>query len=76
MNELLFECYSIPKVAYGVDCLFSFDYNKVCGEIMTSLDFKEVMTSHVYHLAAISSYFMIQSGRHIVSGVSVTSPMY
>ena len=42
MNELLFECYSIPKVAYGVDCLFSFDYNKVSGEIMTSYDFQDV----------------------------------
>ena len=23
MSELLFECYHIPKVAYGVDALFS-----------------------------------------------------
>lgn len=26
MNELLFECYSVPMVSYGVDSLFSF-YN-------------------------------------------------
>lgn len=27
MNELLFECYSAPKVAYGIDSLFAFNYN-------------------------------------------------
>ena len=28
MSELLFECYSAPSVAYGVDALFSFHYNQ------------------------------------------------
>ncbi|KAK2116974.1 Actin- protein 5 [Saguinus oedipus] len=28
MSELLFECYRIPKVAYGIDSLFSFYHNK------------------------------------------------
>ncbi|XP_045151438.1 actin-related protein 5 [Echinops telfairi] len=28
MSELLFECYGIPKVAYGIDGLFSFYHNK------------------------------------------------
>jgi len=28
MNELLFECYSVPKVAYGIDCMFSYYQNK------------------------------------------------
>jgi actin-related protein 5 len=27
MNELLFECYSAPKVAYGIDSLFSYNHN-------------------------------------------------
>ncbi|CAK8694440.1 unnamed protein product [Clavelina lepadiformis] len=27
MSELLFECYCIPKLAYGIDCLFSNGYN-------------------------------------------------
>jgi len=27
MSEILFECYSAPKVAYGIDSLFSYDYN-------------------------------------------------
>ncbi|XP_012866077.1 PREDICTED: actin-related protein 5 [Dipodomys ordii] len=28
MSELLFECYRIPKVAYGIDGLFSFYHNR------------------------------------------------
>jgi actin-related protein 5 len=27
MNEVLFELYGVPKAAYGVDSLFSYDYN-------------------------------------------------
>ena len=27
MSELLFECFSAPSVAYGVDALFSYQYN-------------------------------------------------
>ncbi|KAH0564365.1 actin-related protein 5 [Cotesia glomerata] len=27
MAELLFECYSVPSIAYGVDCLFSYQHN-------------------------------------------------
>lgn len=29
MSELLFECYGVPRVAYGVDSLFSFYHNSV-----------------------------------------------
>lgn len=28
MSELLFECYDIPSVSYGIDSLFSFHHNK------------------------------------------------
>ncbi len=28
MSELLFECYNIPSVCYGIDGLFSYFYNK------------------------------------------------
>jgi len=27
MSELLFECYCVPRVAYGTDALFSYYYN-------------------------------------------------
>lgn len=28
MSELLFECYAVPKVAYGVDALFGFEHSR------------------------------------------------
>lgn len=28
MNEILFECYNAPSVAYGIDSLFAYRYNK------------------------------------------------
>ena len=37
MNELLFECYSVPKVAYGVDALFGFAHNLGAREWKTHL---------------------------------------
>ena len=37
MNELLFECYSVPKVAYGVDALFGFAHNIGAREWKTHL---------------------------------------
>lgn len=36
MSELLFECYGIPAVAYGVDALFSAHQNLGC-EVKDSL---------------------------------------
>jgi actin-related protein 5 len=27
MSELMFECYQVPSVCYGVDALFSYYYN-------------------------------------------------
>ncbi|OXU27942.1 hypothetical protein TSAR_010339 [Trichomalopsis sarcophagae] len=32
MAELLFECYNIPSVAYGVDCLFSYQHNNCSSD--------------------------------------------
>ncbi|KAK6979828.1 actin-related protein 5 [Biomphalaria glabrata] len=37
MNELLFECYHIPQVAYGVDSLFSLYYNHPSPETADAL---------------------------------------
>ena len=27
MTEIIFECYNAPSLAYGIDSLFSYDYN-------------------------------------------------
>lgn len=32
MSELLFECYKVPAVAYGADCLFSLSRNHCEGD--------------------------------------------
>lgn len=37
MSELLFECYGIPKVAYGIDSLFSFYHSKPKNLISSGL---------------------------------------
>lgn len=36
MNELLFECYSAPSVAYGIDSLFSYNFNKGSSGLLVS----------------------------------------
>jgi actin-related protein 5 len=33
MSELLFECYQVPSVCYGVDALFSYHYNVSTGHV-------------------------------------------
>lgn len=36
MNEILFECYSAPSVAYGIDSLFSYRYNRGTNGLIVS----------------------------------------
>ncbi|KAL2832571.1 hypothetical protein BDW59DRAFT_106232 [Aspergillus cavernicola] len=36
MNEILFECYSAPSVAYGIDSLFSYRYNRGTDGLIVS----------------------------------------
>ncbi|PGG98696.1 hypothetical protein AJ79_08782 [Helicocarpus griseus UAMH5409] len=36
MNEILFECYSAPSVAYGIDSLFSYRYNRGTDGLVVS----------------------------------------
>ena len=36
MNEILFECYSVPSVAYGIDSLFSYRYNRGTNGLIVS----------------------------------------
>ncbi|KAI8988523.1 hypothetical protein BDF20DRAFT_337377 [Mycotypha africana] len=38
LNELLFENYNIPKVAYGIDSLFSYHFNNKCSRSSHSED--------------------------------------
>ena len=36
MNEILFECYTAPSVAYGIDALFSYRYNRGSNGLVIS----------------------------------------
>lgn len=36
MNEILFECYGAPSVAYGIDSLFAYRYNKGTDGLIVS----------------------------------------
>lgn len=36
MNEILFECYGAPSVAYGIDSLFAYRYNKGTDGLVVS----------------------------------------
>lgn len=36
MNEILFECYSAPSVAYGIDSLFAYRYNQGTDGLVVS----------------------------------------
>lgn len=36
MNEIMFECYSVPSVAYGIDSLFSYRYNRGTDGLIVS----------------------------------------
>lgn len=36
MNEILFECYNAPSVAYGIDCLFAYRYNRGTDGLIVS----------------------------------------
>ncbi|XP_046405545.1 actin-related protein 5 [Ischnura elegans] len=41
MSELLFECYGVPGLVYGVDSLFSFWHNNGCGIQNWAIDFSK-----------------------------------
>ncbi|XP_071820810.1 actin-related protein 5-like [Apostichopus japonicus] len=51
MSELLFECYQVPKVAYGVDALFSLHHSQPMGDTSDGL-----VVSFGYHNTCILPY--------------------
>ncbi|XP_069035607.1 actin-related protein 5 isoform X2 [Lepisosteus oculatus] len=51
MSELLFECYGVPRVSYGVDSLYSFYYNNVQRSL--SAPHTGIVISSGYHCSHI-----------------------
>eukprot|EP00049_Salpingoeca_infusionum_P012587 m.231177 g.231177 ORF g.231177 m.231177 type:complete len:731 (-) comp15216_c0_seq1:2435-4627(-) len=64
MNELLFECYQVPSVAYGVDALFSHFYNHPDAATRTSL---VISSGHhaTYALPVINGRMDAQHARRV-----------
>ena len=55
MSEILFECYSAPSVAYGIDCLFSYKYNKGRSGLIISSSHSSTHVISVLQSKPISS---------------------
>ncbi|XP_051789233.1 actin-related protein 5 [Erpetoichthys calabaricus] len=51
MSELLFECYQIPKVSYGIDAMYSFNHNNYKGGV--SVPSNGLIISSGYHCTHI-----------------------
>ena len=49
MSELLFECYCVPRVAYGIDALFSYSYNAAAADDGCHGDDDALIVSCGYH---------------------------
>ncbi|XP_043274906.1 actin-related protein 5 [Venturia canescens] len=70
MAELLFECYNVPSIAYGVDCLFSYQHNNCPPDgLIVSLGYH---TTHVIPILdgkadACNARRINVGGYHIIS---------
>lgn len=56
MNELLFECYSAPKIAYGIDSLFSYSYNGGNTGLVVSSSYTATHVIPVYNKKPLLSH--------------------
>lgn len=73
MAELLFECYNIPSLSYGVDCLFSYHHNNCSSDgLIVSIGY------HTTHIIPIldGKIDAINSRRINVGGYHLTSYMH
>lgn len=55
MNEILFECYHVPSVAYGIDSLFSYRYNRGKDGLIISSSHTSTHVVPVLHSKALLS---------------------
>ncbi|KAH0953006.1 hypothetical protein HN011_012536 [Eciton burchellii] len=73
MAELLFECYNVPSIAYGIDCLFSYQHNNCPPDgIIVSIGY------HTTHIIPIldGKADAINARRINVGGYHITSYMH
>lgn len=53
MTEILFECYGAPSIAYGIDSLFSYRYNKGNTGLVVSSSYTSTHVIPVYNSKAM-----------------------
>src|SRR3569833_4444040 len=53
MTEIIFECYGAPSVAYGIDSLFSYRYNKGKTGLVVSSSYSSTHVIPVYNSKAV-----------------------
>ncbi|XP_058806615.1 actin-related protein 5 [Phymastichus coffea] len=73
MTELLFECYNVPSIAYGVDCLFSYLHNNCPSDgLIVSIGYQATLIIPVLGGRADTS----NSRRINLGGYHMTSYMH
>lgn len=75
MSELLFECYNVPSICYGVDSLFAYHYSQpepCCDALIVSFGYH---TIHVIPLLNGQTVFA-NTRRLNIGGYHVTSFLY
>ncbi|XP_066594828.1 actin-related protein 5 [Prorops nasuta] len=73
MAELLFECYNVPSIAYGVDCLFSYQHNNCPPDgLIISIGYH---TTHIIPILDGKADFA-NSRRINIGGYHITSYMH
>ncbi|KAJ8681138.1 hypothetical protein QAD02_016925 [Eretmocerus hayati] len=73
MSELLFECYNIPSLAFGVDCLFSYQHNNCPPDgLIISLGYHSIHIIPVFDGKVDTS----KSRRINLGGFHITSYMH
>ena len=55
MSELLFECYHVPSVAYGIDGLFSLYYNQSQSSESIYKKNSDCLAKHIIYRKCISN---------------------
>ena len=82
MSELLFECYGAPSVAYGIDSLFSFKYNRGTSGLVISSSHSSTQVIPVLSSKAIMSSVSrlnwggYQSSEYLMKLLRLKYPMF
>ena len=66
MTELMFECYSIPKLLYGVDSFFSWHHNEKSKESSSETALIISLGFNTVHIVALVDGKIIEDGLRLI----------